>query len=1077
MPVVPTIPCARTLLVVLGAALLIGCGDGQPTQVTRPPSTAPSFRWDGLSLADTGLPRPAPFDLTASDGSGLRLRAIEARAVIDGPLALTELHLTFENPRPKVMEGRFRIALPEGAAVSRFAMKNEVWLEGEVVPRQAARQVYEDILHRRQDPALLEQGVGNEFSARVFPIPGGASKELIVSWSQPLVDGAYRLPLVGLPQVETLWVRAQVIGPDGTGSRSVEERHDGWLPDRDFDLPGSASGGRLGLRAAELVVLRATPRIEATQDEIAGLLVLVDSSASRGLGLDADVALVGRLLDGLARGAGPETPVTVAAFDQDVVPVWDGPVSGFGADQRRGLVERGALGASDLGRALRWVAERKGERRPRVLLVTDGVATLGDRGGSALREAVGALGAVGVERLDVIAVGGLRDDKALTALVSAGLAHDGRVIDGRLSAERIAAILTQTTRSSLPISVEGAEWSWPPRLDGAQPGDSVLVFASMRASSGPVVIQVGDERIEIPPDRLAAAARPLVERACAAARIGRLQEQAEQADPDLRRAIERQIVEFAVAQRIVTPLTSMLVLEGEWDYSRYGIDRNALAGILTVGDRGVEVVRTRTWERLASRGRMMPVVPPPVAVRERPDDRVAQDGTGEEDRGGLSPRPEGASGGMGARNKDSGSEAKADRMSQPRDDAPAVAQEPPVESAEAEAAPPPAPAAAALQKSATGVGRSSGDLDSPLAPSAISSQGVVHITRPDDPERPDPLMTPPTERSRRIAPRPPPPPPDPRPNDPQAPQHPQYTGRFAVVMDHIAGGDGKGALLEASAWVRAAPTDILAYVALGEAFEQADDASEAARAYGSLIDLFPSRADLRRYAGERLERLRTPRALEIAIDTFGVAAADRPDHPASHRLLAFALLRAGRHAEAWDALVRGTRQQYPAGRFAGVTEVLREDLGLVASAWIHAEPSRRDELMRRLAEEGGTLEVGPSLRFVLVWETDENDVDFHVWDGRGGHAYYRNKTLASGGRLYADVNTGYGPECFTVREALADRAGPYRLRAQYARQGPMGFGMGKLEVIEHDGEGGLSFDERPFVAMEHGAWVELGQAR
>ena len=71
-----------------------------------------------------------------------------------------------------------------------------------MVERQARARAYEDFLHRRQDPALLEQEAGNEFSARVFPIPAARRKELIVSYSQELTraDEPYRLPLRGLPQ-------------------------------------------------------------------------------------------------------------------------------------------------------------------------------------------------------------------------------------------------------------------------------------------------------------------------------------------------------------------------------------------------------------------------------------------------------------------------------------------------------------------------------------------------------------------------------------------------------------------------------------------------------------------------------------------------------------------------------------------------------------------------------------------------------------------------------------------------------------------------------------------------------------
>ena len=127
-----------------------------------------------------------------------------------------------------------------------------------------------------------------------------------------------------------------------------------------------------------------------------------------------------------------------------------------------------------------------------------------------------------------------------------------------------------------------------------------------------------------------------------------------------------------------------------------------------------------------------------------------------------------------------------------------------------------------------------------------------------------------------------------------------------------------------------------------------------------------------------------------------------------------------------------------------------------------------------LTDAGGITEDGPSLRFVLSWETDSNDVDFHIHDAQGGHAYFKQPTLPGGGELYADVTTGYGPECFTIRAPRGDRAGPYTLKAHYFARGPMGYGMGKLEIIDHDGKGGLTFAERPFVVMTDGAYVDLG---
>ena len=39
----------------------------------------------------------------------------------------------------------------------------------------------------------------------------------------------------------------------------------------------------------------------------------------------------------------------------------------------------------------------------------------------------------------------------------------------------------------------------------------------------------------------------------------------------------------------------------------------------------------------------------------------------------------------------------------------------------------------------------------------------------------------------------------------------------------------------------------------------------------------------------------------------------------------------------------------------------------------------------------------------------------------------------------------------------------------------MGHGAGKVQILRHDGKGGLGFEERPFVIMTDGAYVDLGK--
>ncbi len=208
-------------------------------------------------------------------------------------------------------------------------------------------------------------------------------------------------------------------------------------------------------------------------------------------------------------------------------------------------------------------------------------------------------------------------------------------------------------------------------------------------------------------------------------------------------------------------------------------------------------------------------------------------------------------------------------------------------------------------------------------------------------------------------------------------------------------------------------------------------------------DLFPDRADLRRFAGQRLARLTTPAALALTIDTYQHAVADRPDHPSSHRLLADALACNNQWSDAFAALETGLSYRYPADRFNAVKHVMLDDVGLLGAAWAAAEPQRQNEISKRVRALGASLANAPSTRFVLYWETDANDVDFHIYDARGGHAFYSNPILPSGGSLYGDVTTGYGPECLSFPTAQAQ--GRIVFRSTTMRWGPWATAWAQLK--------------------------------
>ncbi len=1077
----------RTLII---AALALGAGCRGAPRETVGQAAAPSAsagaapddarawgREIGPPLDERSSARPAagpPLSLSASDGTGLRLVSLKARAVVDDPFALTELRLTFENPEPRELEGTFSITLPPGAALSRFAMKvNERWQEGEVVEKQAARRAYEDFLHRKQDPALLEQAAGNQFSARVFPIPARGRKELILSYSQEMRgDEPYAVPLRGLPEIAELDLAAYLPGGAEPAHAFKAERH---APAADFGFrPGPRPQG--ALREGGLVVARVRPVGAGHPEPLSSLLVLFDTSASRALGFDAQVDALRALVADVAGREGPDAPVAVLCFDQGTELAYDGAAGGFGEAEAAAIKKRGALGASDLGAALAAAGERARARGiKRVLVIGDGVTTAGDAVGDKVGAAALGLKEAGVERLDALAVGGIRDESMLARAARAGLARDGAVLDGDAGAAEIGRRLRATTRATR-VRVEGASWQYPRELAGVQAGDDVLVYAELPPGR-PLEVSVDDEPLRLGEPREAEPA--LLERAWARAKIASLLD--EQKREGAQEGLAKQIIDLSVKHRVVSPYTAFLVLEAEQDYARFGLDRRALANVLTPeGGRIASVDRSP-----GARGTGRPVTSGPREAR----DEAARDGRAPEQRPDVGPprsmpRPIAMSppappmGHSYARG--SGAVVDASKF----DEGPARAMAGPAVAvqggvvggvvggvlAEGNAgAAAPKPATAPLDRNdpwgdaktsradAGPAEKKKEDSELAAAGPPAASATVAPTTAPAEPVR----RQPPGEPGRTAA------------GEKPAFINP-YTGKFREIMGHLAARRGGPALDAALAWRRLSPGDVLALVALGAAYEAAGDPDSAARAYGSLIDLYPARADLRRFAGARLEHLAEGKGLPLAIDTFQKAVEQRPDHPASHRLLAFALAKRGEHARALDALLAGLGRKYPDDRFLGVKRILREDAGLVGAAFARAEPERRAEIEARLRAAGASIERGPSLRFVLNWETDANDVDFHIYDAEGGHAFFERPALPGGGELYADVTTGYGPECFTVRKSRGARSSLYTLQAHYYSRGPMGYGMGKLEIIEHDGQGGLSFDERPFVVMVDGAFVNLG---
>jgi tetratricopeptide (TPR) repeat protein len=1009
--------------------------------------------------------------LTASDGTGLRLVDVDVLAVHESPLAFTELHLAFDNPNERTIEGRFRMVLPQRAKLARLAMKvGDAYQEAEVVERQAARVAYEGALHRKRDPLLLEQAGGNDIEARVFPIAPHERKQIIVAYSEPILEATgHVLPLRGLPVLDRLSVKAY----DGAGGKLGEEfERTNYAPDAELRIATRSAARPALVRSGNLAVLRFTPIESARPEALGATLLLVDTSASQAKALEQTSERLAEVLRALATDE--SGPLVLATFDQEVQVLSQGTFASAAEVVAERLRERRALGASNLSAALAYAAEPiPGRAIQRIVLVTDGLATAGEHELPLLRAAVLATGQTGVKRLDVIAPGGsARDAKALSQLVASGLASNGAVIDADRDARTIARKLRSRVERDVLLRVDGASFVWPRVLRSVQAGDEVVVAAELPAQRA-VRLSAGDRVMKMPEPT--SGTQALLGRYHAEARIDALLER--EASEGRKAELTREIIELSRHERVLSPYTSLLVLETDADYARSGIPRRAPGaylgvrdGRLTRGDSPALASETRGRRSYAPEGIGDTFDARGTALSERGD------GAGDFGRGiGL-----GAVGtlapsvGDGSREDSGAAHGAGDGLhaTSARKIRPGVLQ------VRGRMSPEVVRRIlrqnfgrlrlcydAAVAKSPNLQGRvvmrftidRTGAIESPvqLAPSfAIPTLDDCIVKAMSKLSFPAPDGVPVTVVYSLLF---------------------GYDGQPGEITALLTKKRGPEALKQALQWTAREPSETLAYFALGRVYANLGRPRDAARAYGSLIDLYAARADMRRYAGNLLESLPDGIGLDLAIDTYRAARNDRADHPSSHRLLALALARRERYGEAFEVLLDGLSRGPRSGRLQGVERVLRDDLALVGALWQAHEPAARETVRERLDAARVEPLRGPSVRFVLTWETDANDVDLHVYDAAQNHAWYRNPRLPSGGELYADITTGYGPECFNI--PLSGQRAEYRLQAHYYSRGPMGYGMGKLEIIEFDGQGRARFEERPYLITQDRGYVDLGSFR
>ena len=363
----------------------------------------------GLLIPDDTSVRP--FDIESH----------RVEATVTNNAAVTKVEQVFRNHTNRPMEAQFVFPVPRGATVSDFSL----WINGKktkgaVLDRKQARQIYEDIVRRVEDPGLVEYMDGRLFKASIFPIPPGGTQKLELKFGQVLTRRGgmfrYTYPIAaGREYVTaktekdfTLTVRAQSPMPittaySPTHKVSVARESDHKVVvgteelqselDRDFELYLGYSKSDVGINLMTwdedgkggedgYFMMAIAPRFEAeAHDEIGQTYTFVmDTSGSmNGEKIEQARETLAYCLGKLD----PQDNFNVVRFSTTVDQLFPQPQKATDEAKQRGVAfarSLDAAGGTAIEPALnRALDQSVPEEQPhQVIFVTDGIPTVGE---------------------------------------------------------------------------------------------------------------------------------------------------------------------------------------------------------------------------------------------------------------------------------------------------------------------------------------------------------------------------------------------------------------------------------------------------------------------------------------------------------------------------------------------------------------------------------------------------------------------------------------------------------------------------------------------------------------------------
>ncbi len=572
-------------------------------------------RADGIIIPEPPIiclscppPREVPY---------LTVQNHRVNVTIDNQVATTKVDQVFRNDSEWSLEGTYIFPLPENAAISQFSM----WIDGEKVAgqlytKEEARRIYDNIVRRRLDPALLEYVGRDLFQASIFPISPGDTRRIEIEYSQilPADNGLiqYIYPLStekfsGKP-LEEVAITVDITSPDAikaiySPSHLVSIQRDGryqalvgWedfdvLPTTDFSLYYTVSPEDVGLNLLS----------SKERDEDGFFTMLIAPNVDTQTVVDKDVTLIldtsgsmeGEKME-QARNAliyvlnhlNPKDRFNIVAFSTGVraFSTRPEPVSAL-PKARRFVNNLRPEGSTDINRALLEAINSADSQRPTIIIfLTDGLPTSGVIDTPLILNNVDQATSSNI-RIFPFGVGDDVDTILLDTLAQENRGTSAYVRPGTRVDEQVSAFYTKVSipvLANISLEVDGVTiadtypYPLPDLFAGTQ-----LVVAGRYREGGPATVTLSGEINGQPRtfryDDLTFASNTrqqtnadFIPRLWATRKVGHLLNQV-RLHGENRENID-EIVNLSIRYGIITPYTSFLVEEPELALRQEGRD-------------------------------------------------------------------------------------------------------------------------------------------------------------------------------------------------------------------------------------------------------------------------------------------------------------------------------------------------------------------------------------------------------------------------------------------------------------------------------------------------------------------------